>query len=231
MPMQMRSEQASKCQQTVTYMRMPMPMPNAQMHKCTAAKCSNVKMHKCTNKCPKNNKTPNLYCIGWVGKTQILKHAQCLCQFYELRKLNTHTGVEGCVFVAWFGQYTEIASLVSLFGFTTPAYKLTETWPPLWSSAHPDAPYYAQPHLGFQLALRRTSELDGKMESMDFGHHWHGGWANFHPRILECAPVEGKLWAWEGSFCPQPVAEMHKQMHTHKTKRVRCKSIFLKAAK
>ena len=30
--------------------------------------------------------------------------------------------VEGRGFVVWFGQYTDIASLVSLFGFTTPAY-------------------------------------------------------------------------------------------------------------
>ena len=30
------------------------------------------------------------------------------------------TGVEGCGFVACFGQYTEIAFLVSLFGFTQP---------------------------------------------------------------------------------------------------------------
>ena len=58
----------------------------------------------------------------WLGKTKILKHAQFLCQFYELRKLNPHTGVEGCVFVAWFGQNTDITFLVSLFGCTTPAY-------------------------------------------------------------------------------------------------------------
>ena len=51
----------------------------------------------------------------WLGNTKILKHAQFLCQFYELRKLDKHTGVEGCGFVAWFGQYTEIALLVSLF--------------------------------------------------------------------------------------------------------------------
>ena len=58
--------------------------------------------------------------IYWLGSNKILKHAQFLCQFYELRKLNTHTGVEGCVVVTWFGQYTDIASLVSLFGFTQP---------------------------------------------------------------------------------------------------------------
>ena len=62
--------------------------------------------------------------IVWVVISKsILKHAQCLCQFYELRKLNMHTGVEGYGFVAWFGQYTEMAFLVSLsflFGFTQP---------------------------------------------------------------------------------------------------------------
>ena len=30
------------------------------------------------------------------------------------------TGVEGCGVVAWFGQYTDIAFLVSCFGFTQP---------------------------------------------------------------------------------------------------------------
>ena len=33
-----------------------------------------------------------------------------------------HTGFVGCGYIVWFGQYTEIAFLVSLFGFTTPAY-------------------------------------------------------------------------------------------------------------
>ena len=32
------------------------------------------------------------------------------------------TGVEGCGVVVWFGKYKDIASLVLLFGFTTPAY-------------------------------------------------------------------------------------------------------------
>ena len=58
--------------------------------------------------------------IGWVGNIKILKHAQFLCQVYELRKLNTQTGVEGYGFVAWVGQYTYIAFLFSLFGFTQP---------------------------------------------------------------------------------------------------------------
>ena len=56
----------------------------------------------------------------WLGKTKILKHTQFLCQFYELRKLNKRIGVEGCGFVMWFGKYTEIAFLVSLFGYTQP---------------------------------------------------------------------------------------------------------------
>ena len=55
-----------------------------------------------------------------VVVAKILKHAQLLCQFYEVRKLNMRTGVEGCVFVAWFGQYTDFAFLVSLFGFAQP---------------------------------------------------------------------------------------------------------------
>ena len=60
--------------------------------------------------------------VGCVGHTKILKHAQFLCQFYELSKLNTHTGVKGCGFVAWFGKYTEIAFLVSLsFWFYHPS--------------------------------------------------------------------------------------------------------------
>ena len=58
--------------------------------------------------------------IGWVGNTKVLKHAQFLCQFYELRKLNAHTGVEGCGFVAGFGQYTDIAFLVSLLVLVLP---------------------------------------------------------------------------------------------------------------
>ena len=33
-----------------------------------------------------------------------------------------HTGVERRGVVVWFGQYTEIAFLVSLFGFTQPIY-------------------------------------------------------------------------------------------------------------
>ena len=37
------------------------------------------------------------------------------------------TGVEGCGVVVWFGKCTRIASLVLLFGFTTPAYKRNET--------------------------------------------------------------------------------------------------------
>ena len=61
----------------------------------------------------------NIILAGY-SKTRILKHTPFLCKFYELRKLNTHTGVEGYVFVAWFGQYTDIAFLVSLFGFTQP---------------------------------------------------------------------------------------------------------------
>ena len=32
------------------------------------------------------------------------------------------TGVDGCGVEVWFGKYTDIASLVLLFGFTTPAY-------------------------------------------------------------------------------------------------------------
>ena len=52
-----------------------------------------------------------------LGDTKILQHAQFLCQFYELRKLNMHTGYG---FVAWFGQYAAIAFLVPLFGFTQP---------------------------------------------------------------------------------------------------------------
>ena len=34
------------------------------------------------------------------------------------------TGVEGCGVEVWFGKYTDIASLVLLFGFTTPAYSV-----------------------------------------------------------------------------------------------------------
>ena len=60
--------------------------------------------------------------VYWLGNIKILKYAQFLCQFYELRKLNTLTGVEGYGFVAWFGQSTYIAFLVSLFGYTIPAY-------------------------------------------------------------------------------------------------------------
>ena len=52
--------------------------------------------------------------LAGYGNDKILKHAQWLCQFYELRKLKTHTGVEGCAFVAWFGQYTDTAFLLSL---------------------------------------------------------------------------------------------------------------------
>ena len=35
------------------------------------------------------------------------------------------TRVEGCGVVVWFGKYTDIASLVLLFGFTQPAYTST----------------------------------------------------------------------------------------------------------
>ena len=31
-----------------------------------------------------------------------------------------HTGFVGCGYIVWFGQYTEIAFLVSLFGYTQP---------------------------------------------------------------------------------------------------------------
>ena len=60
--------------------------------------------------------------LYWLGETRILKHTQFLCQFLELRKLNKCIGVERCGVVVRFGQYTEIAVLVSLFGFTIPAY-------------------------------------------------------------------------------------------------------------
>ena len=56
----------------------------------------------------------------WLGKTRILKYTQFLCQFYALRKQNVRPGVEGCGVVVWFGKYTDIASLVLLFGFTQP---------------------------------------------------------------------------------------------------------------
>ena len=41
------------------------------------------------------------------------------------------TGVDGCGVEVWFGKCTDIASLVLLFGFTTPAYILTMSvvWP------------------------------------------------------------------------------------------------------
>ena len=35
------------------------------------------------------------------------------------------TGVKGCGVVVWFGKYTDVASLVLFFGFTTPAYICT----------------------------------------------------------------------------------------------------------
>ena len=61
--------------------------------------------------------------IGWVGKTRILKHTQfcvSILRVEETQQAQT-TGSEGCSFVVWFGKYTDIASLVLLFGFTTPA--------------------------------------------------------------------------------------------------------------
>ena len=39
------------------------------------------------------------------------------------------TGVEGCGVVVWFGQYTEIAFLASLFGFTQPIHIATTPTP------------------------------------------------------------------------------------------------------
>ena len=54
----------------------------------------------------------------WLGNTKILKHAQFLCQFYELRKLNTPRQLELKDVASWrglwFGQHTDIAFLVSL---------------------------------------------------------------------------------------------------------------------
>ena len=58
----------------------------------------------------------------WLGKTKILKHTRFLCQFYELRHLKMHIAFVGCVYIVWFGQYTEIAFLASLFGCAVPAY-------------------------------------------------------------------------------------------------------------
>ena len=46
-----------------------------------------------------------------------------------MRKLTQYaqtTGVEEYGVVVWFGKCTDIASLVLLFGFTTPAYILNE---------------------------------------------------------------------------------------------------------
>ena len=65
--------------------------------------------------------------IGWITPKFSSTQTQFLCQFYELRKLNSHTGVERYGFVAWFGQYTDITFLVSLFGFTQPIYLPTAT--------------------------------------------------------------------------------------------------------
>ena len=54
------------------------------------------------------------------GKTKILNNTLFLCQLWELRHLKMHNGCVGCGFVVWFGQYTDIAFLVSLFGDTQP---------------------------------------------------------------------------------------------------------------
>ena len=44
------------------------------------------------------------------------------------------TGVEGCGVVVWFWKYTDIVSLVLLFGFITPAYTvvLSDTHSARW---------------------------------------------------------------------------------------------------
>ena len=82
-------------------------------------------LYACTNNTDvyiamQTGKKPMEFSSYWLGKTKTLKHAQFLCQFYELRKLDPHTGVQGYGFVAWFGQNTYIAFLVLLFGFTQP---------------------------------------------------------------------------------------------------------------
>ena len=66
---------------------------------------------------------------GWVKPESSSTHTQFLCQFYELRKLNTHTGVEGCGVVVLFGKYTYIALLVLLFGCPQPIDRLTASQP------------------------------------------------------------------------------------------------------
>ena len=58
----------------------------------------------------------------WLGNYQNPQARTVLVSILRVEKLNNHTGVEGYGFMAWFGQYTDIASLVSLFGFTIPAY-------------------------------------------------------------------------------------------------------------
>ena len=58
------------------------------------------------------------------GKNQKSSSTQkrFLCQFYELRHLKLYTAFVACVYIVWFGQYTEIAFLVSLFVCAMPAY-------------------------------------------------------------------------------------------------------------
>ena len=89
---------------------------HAQRHACSKT----CMLNRFYNECSKTDRHTHV-AIGWVGNIKILKHAQFLCQFYELRKLNTRTGVEGYGFVAWLSIHIHCFSfLVSLFFLVLP---------------------------------------------------------------------------------------------------------------
>ena len=95
-----------------------LPKAGIPVEKITAVHINSGIAYPNTNSPSPLTPLPN---IDWVKPESSTSHS-FVCQFYELRKLNMLTAVEGYGFVAWFGQYTAIAFQVSLFGFTTPAY-------------------------------------------------------------------------------------------------------------
>ena len=80
------------------------------------------------------------------------------------------TGVEGCGVVVWFGKYTDIASLVLLFGFTQPTVHICQNFMPIYM------PKYMPKHVPKYVLKNTTKNICTLRVRRQTQHHAWSWW-------------------------------------------------------